>query len=116
MFTRRRVTRHITFLTFAAHWIDDHFDALDRYCQDKTLRDNIRKSSPSEILGTHNPRLDELLQRMERAVLPRFVSPKLFMYGILRLKKRQNALLPPHVTMVKRAVERVIYGGLILKD
>src|ERR1043166_5285497 len=113
MFTRRRITRHITFLTFSAHWIDDHFDALERYCQDKTLRDRIRKSSPAEILDDRNPRLEELLQRMERAVLPRFVSPRLFLYGIFRLKKKQKAILPPHVKMVRRAVERVIYGGLI---
>ena len=28
----RRLTRRTTFLTLAAHWIDDHFDSLGVYC------------------------------------------------------------------------------------
>lgn len=112
-FTRRRIARHITFLTFAAHWIDDHFDALETYCQDEGLRDVIRNSSPREILDTHNPRLDELLKRMERSVLPRYVTPLLLVCRLLGLEKWRRALLPAHVRMVQRAVVRIIYGGLI---
>jgi hypothetical protein len=113
MFTRRRITRHITFLTFAAHWIDDHFDALERYCQSEELRRTIRNSTPEDILNTHNPRLDELLHRMKQAVLPRFMAPLWLVYRLLHLKKREERLLPARVKMVPRAVERIIYGGLI---
>lgn len=113
LFTRRRITRHITFLTFAAHWIDDHFDALEKYCQDDKLRETVRNSTPKEILNTHNPRLDELLHRMQQAVLPRFVAPVWLVLRVLRLKKREKALLPPRMNMVERAVQRIIYGGLI---
>ena len=113
IFTRRRITRHITFLTFAAHWIDDHFDALERYCQSEELRRTIRDSTPEEILNTHNPRLDELLHRMKQAVLPRFMAPLWLVYRLLHMKKREERLLPARVKMVPRAVERIIYGGLI---
>ena len=112
-FTRRRIARHITFLTFAAHWIDDHFDALETYCQDDKLRQVIRTSSPKEILNTHNPRLDELLQRMQRAVVTPYTSMRMQAYGVLGLDRRRKALLPPKVAMVERAVVRIIYGGLI---
>jgi hypothetical protein len=113
MFTRRRITRHITFLTFAAHWIDDHFDALERYCQSEELRRTIRNSTPDGILNTHNPRLDELLHRMKQAVLPRFMAPLWLIYRLLHMEKREERLLPARVKMVRRAVERIIYGGLI---
>lgn len=114
MFTRRRITRHITFLTFAAHWIDDHFDALEKYCQSDELRNTIRNSTPKRILNTHHPRLDELLRRMKQAVLPRFMAPLWLVYRSLPfLKKREEQLLPARVNMVPRAVERIIYGGLI---
>ena len=113
LFTRRRITRHITFLTFAAHWIDDHFDALEKYCQNDQFREKIRNSTPKQILNTHNPRLDELLHRMQQAVLPRFVAPLWLVCRVLRLKKQEKALLPPRMKMVERAVTRIIYGGLI---
>src|SRR5688572_8203490 len=112
-FTRRRVARHITFLTFAAHWIDDHFDALETYCQEESRRETIRNSNPREILDTHNPRLDELLKRMERSVLPRYVTPLLLVYRLLGLENWRKALLPARVRMVRRAVVRIIYGGMI---
>jgi hypothetical protein len=115
MFTRRRITRHITFLTFAAHWIDDHFDALETYCQSDDLKTTIRNSTPSEILNTHHPRLDELLHRMKQAVLPRFMAPRWLVYRLLRMKTRERKLLPARVNMVPRAVKRIIYGGLIQK-
>jgi len=50
---------------------------------------------------------------MQQAVLPRFVAPLWLACRLLRLKRRERVLLPPRVKMVERAVERIIYGGLI---
>jgi hypothetical protein len=50
---------------------------------------------------------------MKQAVLPRFMAPVWLVYRLLHLKKREEQLLPARVKMVPRAVERIIYGGLI---
>jgi hypothetical protein len=88
-FGRKRTARHVTFLTFAAHWIDDHFDAIGVYCHNEDLRTTILASSPHDVLKKHYPRLDELLKRMK---------------GIVNKK---------HEKQVEHAVKRIIYGGLI---
>ena len=85
----KRITRHITFLAFAAHWIDDHFDALSKYCPNKELYDYILSSNPTDIMNSVQPRLNELVRRMERLADPN------------------------HKAQVERAVMRIIYGGLI---
>lgn len=90
----RRLTRRITFLTLAAHWIDDHFDSLGVYCEDPELRKKTLQASPPQFL--HNMqmaqefyRLNELLRGMKRIV-------------------QKN-----HRNQVENSVIRIIYGGLI---
>lgn len=84
----KRLTRRITFLTLAAHWIDDHFDSLGVYCEDRSLRANILRSSPPQLVKNFY-RLTELLKGMER----------------IAHEKHRN--------QIEKAVVRIIYGGLI---
>jgi hypothetical protein len=86
---KKRITRHITFLTFAAHWIDDHFDALNTYCKNTELQQKVLSSAPSHIMNEIQPRLAELLKRMKKLVDSKYQL------------------------QIERAVVRIIYGGLI---
>lgn len=86
---RRRITRRITFLTLASHWIDDHFDSLRVYCENQDLIEQTLHTSPQRILSTNYYRLDELLRGMKR------IAHK------------------DHKGQVEKAIVRIIYGGLI---
>lgn len=87
---RKRIARHVTFLTFAAHWIDDHFDALEEHCPDLARREKLLDSSPDHILSSYVlARLSEAVHRMER------------------MAHKSNR------SEVRKAVKRIIYGGLV---
>lgn len=87
---RKRIARHVTFLTFAAHWIDDHFDALEEHCPDATHRAKLLESSPDQILNSYVlSRLSEAVHKMEKTA------------------HRSNR------SEVRKAVKRIIYGGLV---
>lgn len=84
----RRITRRITFLTLAAHWIDDHFDSLAVYCENPSIRGNILQSHPPALLNKFH-RLKELVNGMKRIAHNK------------------------HQAQIEKAVVRIIYGGLI---
>ena len=85
---KRKVARNVTFLTLAAHWIDDHFDALESNCPDDKIRNSILSQSPNRLLNGQLPRLNEVVHGMKKSAV------------------KQNR------PQVIRAVQRIIYGGL----
>jgi len=86
--SRLRITRRIAFLTYAAHWIDDHFDPTKDCPRSPKLKDLIRNATPFKIIQ-EDPRLQALLRAMQKRTT----------------RNRQK--------FVERAVLRIIYGGLI---
>lgn len=91
---RRKIVRNVTFLTIAAHWIDDHFDALEDHCPDQLTRERILRESPEQLM---NP-----------TVLGRFL-PRLYevISGMKKRAHKQNR------HQIEHAVIRIIYGGLV---
>jgi hypothetical protein len=87
---RKRITRRIAFLTYAAHWIDDHFDpiTINLPDPDEELRQSLQTCGPDDLLNSE-PRLQQLLRRMKK----------------LAPKDQQE--------YIQRAVLRVFYGALI---
>ena len=90
----RRLTRRVTFLTLAAHWIDDHFDSLGVHCENPALRNETLLASPPQLVrdlkvARKFHRLNELLRGMKTIVQK------------------------DHRLQVENAVIRIIYGGFI---
>lgn len=85
-----KIARNVTFLTLAAHWVDDHFDALEEHRPEPFIRETILRGSPEQLLDRQLiPRLNEALHGMEKCA------------------HKQNR------HHVRNAVIRIIYGGLV---
>lgn len=80
------ITEKITFLTYAAHWIDDHFDPVQD--SKSPLAEMFQNDWPADFIK-RDARLQGLIANMEKRVKPN------------------------NRTQVTRAVARIIYGGLI---
>ena len=85
---RKQITRGITFLTYAAHWIDDHFDPISLRELDEGLKQKLQICGPDELLKWE-PRVQKLPNRMRK------LAPE---------NQRDQ---------IQRAVRRIIYGGLM---
>lgn len=84
--TSKFIARRIAFLTYASHWIDDHFDP--HHDVSAGSHNRFQNWNPDEFIR-HDARLQGLIAHMEKTV------------------HRNNR------AQVTRAVIRIIYGGLI---
>jgi hypothetical protein len=99
---RNRLVRDVSFITYAAHWIDDQFDPLRP--QSDTLYDVFQEKTPVEILRD-DERINELMRRMAlrtpNQLAARFVAQHVFKIPL------------PSPDCIRRAVTRIIFGGFI---
>jgi hypothetical protein len=86
---KKLISRRITFLTLAAHWVDDHFDAIEENCQDPKEREEVLNKLPEQLLRGQHLRLNEVIHGMEKSAV------------------KENRL------HIRHAVQRIIFGGLI---
>jgi hypothetical protein len=87
------ITRHITTMVHAAHWLDDQFDPLSTLARDSAREEEVKRFQ--EITP------DELLHRDFR------------LRNLLELIYKCQATITARPDIVRRAFARIIYGGLI---
>jgi hypothetical protein len=101
-FARNYIVRDLSFLTYAAHWIDDQFDPVRP--PGDVLYESFQTKSPSDILQ-EDDRAKELIRRM--ALRTPYERVKQFM-------ARTAWKIPnPRLDCIERAVIRIVFGGCI---
>ena len=96
------ITQRITFLTYAAHWIDDHFDPVQHR--------SVNHQDPNSVIESQAT-LSGLIVHMEKTAT---TPPGLWEHLLQRLPRFVHKPVAANAdTQVMRAVKRIMFGGFI---